>query len=543
MRNRRWPAQACLLVLMALLPALSAQAQPLLSRLVLTSDRAASVPGGSAGVDDSAVPALTTPDGRALTASFLHRPIDADLTRAIQDGLRGYYNEIKRPFVEINIPAQDISGGILLVQVIETRIGAIRLEGNHWFSAGQYLGAIRAKPGDPIDTGRLFADTDWINGNPDRQVRLLIGQGSQPDTYDLTLHAQDEFPLHLTLAADNNGVNETGLYRVGLGLDWTNAFWRGDDLAYDFLTSLDGFRLRENILSYTATLPWRDTLTITGKLADTNELATANSLPGQGHDDILQLRYATVLPALAGWSHRVDIGYDFKSTNTNALTGGSQVFSTNSEIDQFVMDYSGQESDSAGATGLLVTLVGSPGNLSPGNTRPAFQSQQPGASPFYIYARVVADRLTTLPAGLSWNLRATGQYTSANLLESEQLIFGGADSVRGFVQEGALRDEGALMQNELRAPAFKTGLPDLLHHNEEPEGVVPFAFLDAGAGRNHLIVRGQPRSGVELVSIGPGITWQFSRSASFRFTWGFPLVRTGEVGSLLGPQFALLMNF
>jgi hemolysin activation/secretion protein len=73
--------------------------------------------------------------------------------------------------------------------------------------------------------------------------------------------------------------------------------------------------------------------------------------------------------------------------------------------------------------------------------------------------------------------------------------------------------------------------------------MVPFIFLDAGAGRNHLDMADIRRSWVELLSVGPGLTWQFMPGAALRLTWGFPLVRNGHTGPLLGPQFGTQIAF
>ncbi len=518
-------------------------AAPLLRALIVVPDNAAVPVAGesAAGVEDAGVPALATPAGRRLTRSFLHRPIGDALIDSIQTGLRDYYQQIKRPFVAIAIT--DAAPGVLVVRVTETRIGAIRVVGNQWFDASQYLGAMRDRPGDPFDTGRLFADLDWINRNPNRQAKLLMGPGAEPGTYDLTLRAQDNVPIDATVAADNDGTNQTGLYRVGAGLDWTNALWRGDDLSYNFMTSLDNFRLREHVLSYTAWFPWRDYLTITGALATTASRLAESPTPLRGQTDQITLRYTMPLPALAGVSHRLDIGYDFKSTNSNLLSGGSQVFASTSEIDQFVIDYGLQQAGPAGSTALLATLVGSPGGLSPDNAPAIFDSQQPGATPGYVYGRFAMQRVTNLPRGLSWEARLGAQIADADLLPSEQLIFGGATSIRGFVEQGALRDEGVVIQNELRLAPISTRLPDLLAAGGGAPGLVPFLFLDLGAGRNHTDLPGIQRSWLEMVSAGPGVIWDFSHRGSFRFTWGAPLVRDGRVGPRLGPAFNVLMTF
>ena len=71
--------------------------------------------------------------------------------------------------------------------------------------------------------------------------------------------------------------------------------------------------------------------------------------------------------------------------------------------------------------------------------------------------------------------------------------------------------------------------------------LVPFLFVDYGAGWNHRDVDGSS-SWLMLSSIGPGVSWQIQRYLSARFTWGIPLQRQGGVGPLLGPQFGVQLT-
>ena len=296
------------------------------------------------------------------------------------------------------------------------------------------------------------------------------------------------------------------------------------------------------MLSYTAYLPWRDWITISAVNAvvrgETSDVPNGSSM--NGHVDILSFRYAIALASSAGLTHHIELGYDFKTTNSNVLTGGNAVFPTTSELDQFVLGYTAQATDKLGQTAVIAELTGSPGNLTGRNTQSALDSQQPGASPSYVYGRLSIERLTNLPSDRVLVTRLTAQYSSANLLPSEQQEFGGIRSIRGFVELGATRDQGILMQNEFRLAPVPL---DLSPYQTAPETLVPFVFLDLGAGRNHLDLAGFQRSWLEMVSVGPGLTWQFARNAALRLNWGFPLVRNGHTGPFLGPQFGIQAAF
>lgn len=531
-----------LTALLASAPAMAQQDRPLLRLLVFGADSSPIRPDKQAGVDDAAVPALASRRARAMTAAFLGRPIDDDLLADIREQLAAYYTSISRPFVDIAIPVQDVAGGMLRVNIVETKRGRVTVEGNRWFDARQYTDAIRTPPSGPIDIQSLMADTDWLNHIEQRHATISLRPTDDPTVFDLDIAVKDSFPLVVTLAADNAGTPETGLYRTAIGLDWTNAFWLGDDLSYAFLTSPDGFRLLQHAVSYTAYLPWRDTMTLSAVTADTRG-TTAGSSDGSsvnGHADIVSWRYGLLLPASPTFIQHVDFGYDFKSTNTNTLNGGTLVFPATSELDQFVLGYAAQRSDFLGWTAVTATLVGSPGYLTPGNTQTALADQQPGASPTYIYGRISIERLTTLSHDAAWSARFTGQFSSDNLLPSEQLVFGGAQSIRGFVDLAATRDQGVLTEQELRFPPVN---PSILPGLPGAGPVVPFVFLDAGAGRNHLNTSDFQRSWVEMLSVGPGLTWQIIPTATLRLSWGFPLIRNGHLGSFLGPQFGTQITF
>jgi hemolysin activation/secretion protein len=520
-------------------PAAAQQDGPVLRLLVLGSDPGPIVPDQTRGVDDAAVPTLASPAGRSVTAGFIGERIDDALLADIRDALAAYYEELGRPFVDIAIPVQDVADGTLRVNVIETRRGRILVNGNRWFDAGQYEAAVRTQPGDPIDISGLAADAEWINRIEQRHATISLRPTDEPLVYDVAINVRDRPPLALTLAGDNSGTTDTGLYRIGAGVDWTNAFWRGDDLSYGFLTDSGGLRLLQHAVSYTTWLPWRDSITVSGVVANIKGLATAasNFSSLNGRTEIVSWRYSMALPRTPDFVQRIEFGYDFKSTNTNVLSGGASVFPTTSELNQFSISYLARRRDSRGATGLDVTLAGSPGHLTPRDTGTAFAAQQPGASATYLYARFGFERLTELPHDFTWSARLTAQYSGENLLPSEQLVFGGSQSIRGFAELGATRDSGVVMQHELRLP------PVSLPTRPDAAGVVPFVFVDMGVGRNHLDPAGVRRSWIEQVSVGPGLTWSFLPAAALRLSWGFPLIRNGHTGPFLGPQFGTQITF
>ncbi len=498
---------------------------------------ATSPPGG---VDATRVPAIPVVDAQRLIQPFLGKPIDGALLLAFRKDLQDYFISIHQPFVSVIIPPQIVDSGVVQVIVLVGRLGKVTVAGNEWFDAGQYTGALHVQPGGPIDGAQLDSDLDWINRNQYRHAAVVAQPGQQVGTTDLQVRTQERLPVSASFGVDNTGTQATNLYRLSSGVDWGNAFWRGDDLSANFTMSPDAYLVREYSLGYVAMLPWHDTLSLSGSIS-TSHPPEGSIVGSQGMTDNVSLRYQAELPAPSWLTHHLVLGYDFKSTNNNLLFGGSSIFNTTSEIDQFVVGYGGVVPDAWGTTSFDLALFVSPGGITPNNTNAAFSAQQAGATANYVYGHIVAERLTRLPAGFTWDVRGTAQVSDATLLPSEQLIFGGYASVRGFVEQGATRDNGVLLENELRLPPIQTGLPKLLGAKSVDDQLVPFVFFDLGAGWNHQEFDGVA-SWVELSSIGPGVTWQVERYLSLRFTWGIPLQRYGTVGPLLGPQFGLQLS-
>jgi len=504
------------------------------------------VPGGvpepAGQIDASRVPTLTDPAAQAEIRKYLGLPVSEILLGSLRAAVMKYYASIDHPFTTVTVPKQDVTDGVVQIIVVEGKLGKVSVEGNDWFSAGEYESAVRLKPGQPINNAELSADTDWLNQNQYHHVVIVAQPGVEFGTTDLVVRAQDRRPITFNAGFDDTGTKSTSLYRMSTGFDWGDAFWRGDDLNYEFTAAPDPDRLSQHSLSYTFNLPWHDSLSLSGSYATTNSLPSG-IINTTGVTGTASPRYNMLLPTVWGIRQSLSLGYDFKTTNNNILFGGVSVFPSTSEVDQFSATYSAGLADPYGATNATLLIVGSPGGLTPLNNSIAFQAQQAGAVANYVYTRVTLDRLTDLPQGFSWHSRLTGQLSSAILLPSEQLVFGGFQSIRGFVEQGVTRDEGVTWQNELRLPTLEAGTARLLHLDPESDALVPFWFFDIGGGRNHQELPGTPTSWVSLASTGPGITWNVSRNLSFRFTWGIPLMRVGAFIPRLAPQAALQLTF
>ena len=337
-------------------------------------------------IDASRVPALGAPAAQEALRRYIGLPIRQALLDLLRSAISQYYGSINRPFVSVAIPKQDVTDGVIQVVVVEGHLGKLAVTGNRWFDEAQYRDAVQLQPGGPIDNAELQAGIDHINRNQYRHATVAASAGAGPGDTDLTIQAQDRFPLGVSAGIDNTGNSSTGLYRAWTSLDWGNALWRGDDFNYRFTTNPEDPRLlKQHSLAYTSYLPWHDTFSLSGAVVDSNTRGST-LITTAGHNDYASLRYQHPLPGvqvpgMGVLQHSLSAGYDFKSTNNNILFGGVSVFPSTTEVDQFLGLYNATLPDALGITNVVATLVVSPGGMTGSTTRRSSRRSKPARAP------------------------------------------------------------------------------------------------------------------------------------------------------------------
>jgi hemolysin activation/secretion protein len=468
-----------------------------------------------------------------LDASFLDR-FAADLDRPLTFGrlaeirraVIDRYRAAGMPLVDVYVPEQDVSAGVVHIDVAEFRLGQIRASGNRHFSSALLEREMPLQAGEPILQREVSLGLAVLNANPYRRVDTVFAPAQQANTTDVILQTEDRVPFRANAGYDNAGVPELGRDRYFAGIGYGNLFGLDQQIAYQFTASSDFFssnpnsegganrtRYTAHALSYSAPLPWLHSIELFGVYAQ-----SAPQLPGtfgqRGISAQFSFRYDLRLPTLADTTRLIQIGYDFKRSNNDLEFGGFQVFNSNTHIHQFLLTYDFSKPTEAGTAHASATLVASPGRLDGNNNDAAFNAARQGATPRYVYMQLAAARAFALGAGFVLTANATFQWTPDTLLPSEELGLGGESSVRGYDPYVVLGDRGWNAQTELRTPAVQFGASNAV--------VQPFIFFDAGHVWTRIDQPAENNPGL-LAGIGAGIRFQWSRFVEFRCTYGAPL--------------------
>jgi hemolysin activation/secretion protein len=462
--------------------------------------------------------------------------------REISQIIVTWYREHNHPMVDVIFPEQDISTGTLQVVVMEFRIGQVKVEGNRWFSDDKILSGVREEPGDVIVYDKLQEDLAWVNQNPFRSVDGVFEKGQEAGTTNLDLKTQDQFPVRVYAGYDNTGTPIVGRSRWNLGANWGDAFWDNQLLSYQFTTSDDfwvnhgEFLNDPNDASFYAhsiddviPLPWHDKIDIFGTYTREKPQLTED-FNQVGHSGQASFRYIHTLPTLSWLGQEAQFGYDYKTTNNNLEFGGASVYTSSTDVNQFLLIYKGEENDLLGQTAFTNNFVYSPGGLTAGNNTAAFRQSGISASHAdYLYDNITVTRTTPLFWSTSAVTRLTGQLSNGNLLPSEELGAGGENSVRGYNEWAAAGSQGMLFSQELRSPSFNVSKD--LFAEDMGDQTQFLAFWDFGGVGDNVTQPNQPSS-TQLSSVGLGLRYALGNHVSATADYGWQLIKPPNAANL-----------
>ena len=473
------------------------------------------------GVDASQVLELDDPEFAVQLGAFIGKPLtlgDLDKVRALAvTRMRAQ----GRPFVDVSAVPQNISAGVIQLVVTQYRVGKVEVEGAEHFSPGLIRRISGLKAGETLELQHLQGDLERLNQNPFLTVNAIFRPGAAPGETDVLLSAKDRLPVRAYAGYDNLGVRSLGVDQYYVGTNWGNAWGLGHTLSYQHTRTVTG-RYLSHSASYVAPLPWNDRLLMFGS-TQTAQPEVPAIFKTTGKSSQVSARYVTFLPRMERFTHDLQFGYDFKTTNNNLEFAGTRVFGIRAELHQFPLIYDAVLSDRLGQTAVQNIFVFSPGNLTNRNTTPVLSTLVPGARGDYVYNRVLLTRTTRLPEDVTSVTRFTTQLANHNLPNSEQLGGGGVGSVRGYYSDTALGSKGVLLSQELRLPAF--GLTDLaIRKSKLGDALQLGVFFDyAHLAQIDPIPNIQNR--VDLASVGFNAHYSASRYLDVQFDLGWRLKR------------------
>lgn len=395
----------------------------------------------------------------------------ADISRA-QAALEKAYQDRGLLSVVINLPQQSLNSGEITLEVIESRIDAVRVKGaQHHLPSRIREDLPSLRPGQVPDFNAMQQELAQAQSSGDLRITPEVKpQAEDPRRMDINLLVEDTLPVHGSIEANTKqsyntkrgrieaGISYGNLFQRGhdIGLNWIYSPWRPDEadtlsLSYALPLGLGSQRFGQDSLSFSAVHSNSSTPTVIGGAT----VSLGNTLG---------LRYRRPLPAYsAGLSHGWTVGLDYTDNKSaNEKVGG---FSTNRPDLRYPalnIGYDLVRSTDTSQTEFNARLVLGTTGLSghtvdcDGERLDQFDCNRVGASPDFQALKLSVKH--TRPVFGNWQLKleSRAQLASGPLASPEQISFGGLDSVRGYYESEQAGDQGVSLRAELGTPTLFT---------------------------------------------------------------------------------------
>lgn len=459
---------------------------------------------------------------KQLLEFYLNQPLQFETIQKIKATIVDYFFREKNTYVAAIIPVQEVSDGVLIIEILEGRIGQINYIGQKWFSEWALKRGLEVKKGDPLIERQLLNYLSWVNRNPFHHLELVLQPGQEKGTTDIEFYSEERFPVRFFSGSDNTGfLANGGQTRLFAGFNWGNALQIGDILSYQYTASPNFHGFQSHVLSYTSMLSWKHVFTLLGCYGQV--FPTIPDFDTVGRNIQGSIRYDVPIKPLYGdFRSMFTGGFDFKYQNSNLFFTGNTdaVFDSTQTINvtQFLLEYSFQQNWSNQAISFDAKFFASLWKdwWFPYQTSTDYDILRPGSHVRYAYLRTSVSDHFRFKSGWLLSGMFRLQLASNTLPSSEQFTLGGASTVRGYYEQQFLADNAFCFNIESYAPALS--LFDSFH-----DELLFMVFFDYGYGRNYSALSA-PYIAQNLVGIGPGVHYNIAPYFNVKVEYGFQVI-------------------
>lgn len=437
----------------------------------------------------------------AIVKPFTGKARDfGDVERALE-ALEAAYHERGFNVVQVALPEQELNQGVVRLQVVETRIGKVRIEGNHFFDNANIRASLPGlREGETPNIGRVSSSLKLANENPAKKTTLQLQAADKDDEIDALLKVVDEKPWRIDASLDNTGNKSTGDHRLTVQYQNANLMDRDQVLSLQYTTTVE----KPNQMSvygigYHAPLyALGDSLDLFASYSDVDSGTVSVGLLDllvSGKGTVAGIRYNHNLLRVGDYESKLIYGFDYKAYQDSVLQQGVQL-GNDVTVHPLSLGYAGTWTMPQGVADFNISALHNiPGGDRGGSAD--FNAVRTGASASYNMLRMAANYSRALPDDWQMRLAFSGQYTHDMLVPGEQFGAGGASSVRGFDEREIANDSGRTTNAELYTPNLCSGATQCR----------ALTFYDTGhVGRNHPLPGELAQASIGSVGFG----WRMS---------------------------------
>ena len=472
----------------------------------------------------------TTTDARSIERAvypFLGPDKTIEDVEAARSALESVFREEGFGTVLVNIPEQDVEGGIVRLAVIEGRIERLHVTGSRYFSLGRIKSKVPSLAPESLpDLPQVQKELAALNkATPDRSVTPLLKPGRSPGMVDVELKVDDRLPLHGALELNDQYTRDTTRTRLNASLRYDNLWQKEHSLGLSYQVSVeDPSEVQVISGTYLLRPENSDLLIAIYGLRSDSDIVTGDSVASVGvlgKGWVGGVRAIKPLSPFGTVFHNATLGFDYKDFEDTVDPLGGQGFDTPISYLKFVAGYGGFKIAETSTTKFNLELNFGVRALT--NDETEFEQKRFQGKPNFMYLRADTSIEQDLPYQTQLYLQFAGQAASGPLISNEQYSLGGSYSVRGYLDTQVLVDDAIRTRLELRSPSFATALPGSWFSNARA-----LTFGDLAWGRVQEPLPGQATT-VALSSVGLGFRIDTAFGLKSELDWAYPLGNNGEI--------------
>ena len=442
--------------------------------------------------------------------------------------LESVYREAGFGTVAVDTPEQRVEGGVVVLQVREAPVSRLRVLGAKFYSQGRILDKVPGlAEGQVPNFKAVSTQMAAVNTSADRRVTPLLRPGKEPGTTEVDLNVKDRLPLHGSVRLTNHHSEFTTASRLEASLRYDNLWQREHSLSLGLQVSPQKTS-EVGVISASYTVPAEGGPWIFSALHSDSTVPTAvldNRVAGKGN--VFGLRRNLLLESSARSYQSLTLGVDYKdfAQVVGAGIGAEASSGISSPIRYlpFSANWLALFSDDKGrwqaGAGLTFAVRGLASN------EQQFEDKRFGGQGNFAYLKADLSREYKLlgERGLTLFGKVELQVANQPLIGNEQIVAGGASSVRGYLESAAVGDDALRASFELRSAALLAGRWAWLQQLQLQ------AFVDGANLRLRMPLPGQDPH-VALLGAGLGLRAGLAQGVSLAVDAAWPLVdlRAGD---------------
>ncbi|WP_374359135.1 ShlB/FhaC/HecB family hemolysin secretion/activation protein [Pseudoduganella danionis] len=380
-----------------------------------------------------------------------------DVQRALET-LEAVYQQRGYRLVTVELPEQELNGGVVKLRVVETRIGRVKVQNNQYFDEANIRRTLPTlEVGHTPNLSNVSANLKLMNENPAKNVTLKLQSGEVDEEVDAVLDVKDQRFWKAMLNLDNTGTEQTGKTHVSTVLQHANLFGLDHVASLQYTTSREEpARVKVYGAGYHIPLyALGDAVDLYASYSNVDSGTVAAgifNLAVSGKGATYGGRYTHNLAKQGELEAQLAFGLDYKAYKNSVVLQGLEL-GNDVTVHPLSLAYQAGMPITAGSlSGQLSVIHNLPGGK--GADQSAFTAIRAGAKAAYTIVRLAGSAQRAF--GNDWQLRAivNAQYSRDELVPGEQFGAGGASSVRGFQEREIANDSGINLNLEAYTPDF-----------------------------------------------------------------------------------------